>query len=59
MSGLAEWAIGLGRPLGVGLLLLASGLALAGYLLLWALWQLHIFQYMKNRRARKLKNGTD
>lgn len=52
MQALADWAIGLGRPLGVGLLTLASLLAAAGYGLVFGLWRLNLLRYRRRRRQR-------
>lgn len=49
---LYDWLYGLGQPLGIGLILLASLLAAAGYLLVWSLWRLHVLRYQFRRRRR-------
>ena len=52
MQALASWASGLGTPLVIGLLLLASLLAAAGYALVWTAWTLNIGRYQARRRQR-------
>lgn len=48
-----EWAIGLGKPLGVGLVLLAAGLAAAGYLSVYFGWRFWLVrQWNRRKRAR-------
>jgi hypothetical protein len=41
---LADWMIGLGTPLALGLVLLASGLALAGYALVRVAWRIYLIR---------------
>jgi uncharacterized protein (DUF2062 family) len=49
---LMDWMGGLGKPLALGLVLLASGLALAGYFSVHGLWRLErVWQW--RRRARR------
>lgn len=52
IQALGEWMIGLGPALGLGLLMLASLLATAGYLLVWTVWSLQIARYRARRRQR-------
>lgn len=47
-----DWALGLGKPLGVGLLLLAAILATSGYFAVHYLWRLWLIQQWR-RRARQ------
>ena len=49
---LGDWLVGLGPPLAVGLPLLATLLAVSGYLVVWSLWSIHIFRYQSRRRQR-------
>lgn len=39
---MAQWMIGVGKPLGLGLVLLALGLAVAGYFMVKAAWRIHL-----------------
>lgn len=52
MRALADWAAGLGRPLGIGLITLASLLAAAGYGLVFGLWRLNVLRYRWRRQRR-------
>lgn len=53
-----EWMLGLGSPLALGLVVLASGLALLGYLLAHAAWYAHLVYRLKKRHKRADKNST-
>lgn len=62
MHALIDWVASLGPPLGVGLPLLASLFALAGYALVWSAWSLHIALYRARRRQRPgpgFRRGSD
>lgn len=65
MQALADWIMGLGPGLGVGLPLLATIFAVVGYLLVWSAWSVHIALYRARRRQRPqraepgLKRGND
>lgn len=48
----ATWALGLGKPLGLGLFLLACLLAVSGYLIVRTLWRLHSLHAWQKRKAR-------
>lgn len=50
---LGQWMIGLGTPLAVGLLLLASGLAILGYGITRAAWRLHLTYLWRQRGQRR------
>lgn len=49
---LINWMIGLGAPLAIGLVLLAAGLALAGYLLVRVAWRTYLVRAWHRRRQR-------
>ncbi|HSD36921.1 MAG TPA: DUF2062 domain-containing protein [Rhodocyclaceae bacterium] len=49
---LMHWLAGLGKPLAVGLLVLAALLAVIGYFSVKILWTLHLRRVIKQRRAR-------
>jgi uncharacterized protein (DUF2062 family) len=49
---LIDWMLGLGAPLAVGLVLLAAGLALAGYVLIRATWRIYLVRVWHQRRQR-------
>lgn len=50
---LAEWMVALGRPLAVGLVLLASLLAVAGYAAARLAWRVHLVRAWRARTARR------
>lgn len=52
MHALSDWMIGLGAPLALGLVLLASGLALAGYVLVRVIWRAYLIRAWHHRRQR-------
>ncbi len=53
LEAFAGWMAGLGRPLLLGLIALASGLALAGYLLTRLAWRSYLIHHWHQRRKRK------
>lgn len=52
MQALIDWMVGLGAPLALGLVLLALGLALAGYLLVRVAWRIYLVRAWHLRRRR-------
>lgn len=50
LEALAEWALSLGRPLALGLVLLALVLALLGYVLVRGAWRLYLLRAWRRRR---------
>lgn len=52
MTAFIEWIMGLGKPLGLGLLALALTLALLGYFITELAWRAHIVLAWKKRRRR-------
>lgn len=48
-----DWAIGLGRPLAFGLVLLASLLAVIGYFAVLVAWRIHLGREVQRRTARR------
>ncbi|MDR1424333.1 MAG: DUF2062 domain-containing protein [Azoarcus sp.] len=55
---LMEWMSALGKPLALGLLLLASALACAGYFAVYGLWRLER-GWRWQRRSSQRKTGSD
>ena len=53
------WAMGLGKPLGLGLVLLASILSACGYLVVRALWRIHLLRAWARRSRRKPRLPVD
>ncbi len=49
---LIDWLIGLGAPPAPGLVLLAAGLALAGYFLVRLAWRMYLIRAWHHRRQR-------
>jgi uncharacterized protein (DUF2062 family) len=52
MRALIDWMIGLGAPLALGLVLLASALALAGYFLVHLAWRIYLIRAWHRRSQR-------
>lgn len=52
VNALSHWMVGLGRPLALGVLLLACVLAAAGYVLVQAAWRAYLIRAWHRRRAR-------
>lgn len=55
MATLLPWLVSLGKPLAIGLVLLAVTLALIGYFTVRAAWRVHL---MRAWRARAMKRAT-
>ena len=53
LSGLWQWALGLGKPLGVGLVALALTLAAGGYFVTGFAWRFHIVSAWRKRARRR------
>jgi len=49
---LIDWMIGLGPPLALGLVLLAAGLAVAGYFAVRVAWRIHLIRAWRRRGQR-------
>jgi uncharacterized protein len=52
LEALAHWMAGLGRPLFLGLIVLAFSLSLTGYLLTRIAWRAHLIHNWNKRRSR-------
>ena len=52
-----DWVISLGKPLVIGLVALASGLAVAGYVFVQLAWRAHVMLAWRRRRRRRA--GSD
>jgi uncharacterized protein (DUF2062 family) len=48
-----EWMLSLGKPLAVGLAVLAVGLAIAGYVVVQLAWRVHVVLAWRRRKARR------
>ena len=48
-----EWMLSLGKPLAVGLVVLAIGLAIAGYVIVQLAWRAQVVIAWRRRRARR------
>ena len=57
LESLADWAAQLGRPLALGLLLLGSLLALAGYGVVRLAWRLYLVRAWQRRRRSSRMDG--
>ena len=53
MHAMSTWAYGLGQPLVVGLVVLATLLAVAGYFATKAAWRLYLIRAWRQRRAAR------
>ena len=53
LRALFEWTLSLGKPLAVGLLALASALAMAGYVLVQVGWRAYVIVAWRRRRRRR------
>lgn len=53
MSHYVEWAIGLGKPLALGLPILATALAITGYALVALAWRWHLVNEIRRRTAHR------
>lgn len=54
-----EWMAGLGQPLALGLLLLATLLALSGYVGVKTAWRVWLIRHWHRRRARRARLRAD
>jgi hypothetical protein len=52
LEALAQWMAGLGRPLILGLIVLAFSLSLTGYLLTRIAWRAYLIHHWNKRRSR-------
>lgn len=48
-----DWMLGLGKPLAIGLPLLAVGLALVGYIIVKASWHLYLLWSWRKRKEKR------
>src|SRR6266705_1482378 len=53
MQAYFDWVLSLGKPLAVGLVILAVGLAIAGYILVQLTWRAQVVIAWRRRRARR------
>src|SRR5436190_16126595 len=53
LRALLEWSLSLGKPLAVGLVALAAGLAIAGYVVVQLAWRVHVVLAWRRRKARR------
>ena len=52
------WVLGLGKPLGVGLLVLAIALAVLGYCVTQGAWRLYLIRSWRQRKLQRQKTAT-
>src|SRR2546425_8111675 len=57
MQAYFDWVLALGKPLAVGLVILAVGLAMAGYIFVQLAWRAHVILAWRRRRRRRV--GSD
>ena len=53
LRAILEWTLSLGKPLAVGLVALAVGLAIAGYVVVQLAWRAHVVLAWRRRKARR------
>jgi len=53
LRALFEWTLSLGKPLAVGLVVLAAGLAVAGYVAARLAWRAHVVLAWRRREAKR------
>jgi uncharacterized protein (DUF2062 family) len=53
-----EWMLSLGKPLAIGLLALAIGLAVAGYVFVQLAWRAHVMLAWHRRRRRRATSNS-
>lgn len=53
LANLLDWTLGLGKPLGVGLVALALTLAVLGYIATRLAWRAHVVASWRARKARR------
>jgi len=53
-----EWTLALGKPLAIGLLALAIGLAVAGYVFVQLAWRAHVMLAWRRRRRRRATSNS-
>ena len=58
LRALFEWALSLGKPLAVGLLALAIGLAIGGYVVVQLAWRAQVMFAWRRRKARRAGSGS-
>jgi uncharacterized protein (DUF2062 family) len=54
MMALLDWSLALGKPLAIGIVLLALTLALAGYVAARVGWRIYIVHHWNQRKKRRL-----
>jgi uncharacterized protein (DUF2062 family) len=57
MQAYLDWALSLGRPLAVGLVILAVGLAIAGYVFARLAWRAYVVLAWRRRRLTRLQKS--
>ncbi len=58
LRALFEWALSLGKPLAVGLVALAVGLAIAGYVVVQLAWRAHVVLAWRRRQRRRTERDS-
>jgi len=52
-----EWTLALGKPLAIGLVVLATGLAITGYIFVQLAWRAHVILAWRRRKARRARRA--
>src|SRR6266849_244421 len=58
LRALLEWSLSLGKPLAVGLGILAVGLAIAGYVIVQLAWRAHVVLAWRRRQRRRAERDS-
>ena len=58
LRALFEWSLSLGKPLAVGLVALAVGLAVAGYVVVQLAWRAHVVLAWRRRQRRRAERDS-
>lgn len=56
MDGFLQWILSMGKPLALGLVILAIGLAVLGYLAVHLAWRIHVTMAWRRRKSRRANN---
>jgi uncharacterized protein (DUF2062 family) len=58
LHALFEWTLSLGKPLALGLVALAIGLAIAGYVIAQLAWRAYVMRAWRRRRRRRAERDS-
>lgn len=58
LGALADWMLGLGKPLALGLVMLAAAFSCVGYVAVKAAWRLWLIRAWRDRAHRRKRSGS-